>query len=885
MTGPRKRDWRFWKDVPAEVDDELTFHLQSSIDDLVAGGMSVERAREVTLARFGDVERVRAQCETIDHQLEQTRRRASMWASVMQDLRYAARALRRNPGFTVVAVLTLALGIGANTAIFSVVNGVLLRPLPWRDADRLVRLYTAFSGSGETRYSMSRPEFMDYKGLHVFENAAAFTGTGLTLTGGGEPERVRALSATRDLLPVLGAVPMRGRNFEGDEGRQGTEPVVILSHEYWMSRFAGDAALLNTQIVLNDISRRVIGIMPPGLALEGAQAIIPLYINPDSITGRSSNSLSGIARLRPGVALEQAQRELDALTRRSRELYPNAYPASMGYGASVFSMHDEVVGDVRPALLLLLGAVGLVLLIACANVANLLLARGEARQREIAVRLAIGAGRRRVIRQLLTESTTLALLGAAVGTLLAWWALRALIAVSPTSIPRVDEIGIDLTVGLVTLGVAMLTGVIFGLAPALRLTRSDLSESLKEGARGGSASTRHSLGHVLVVGELALAVIVVVGAALLGRSFSALRNVEAGFDAERVLVLDLSIPAARYDTERTVTFYRQLVDGVGQLPGVRSAALISEVPPVAGGNNWDILIDGRTRGPDETLPSPQVRYVSHAYFRTLSIPTVKGRLFAAEDRGGSPRVAVINATAARVVWGDADPVGQRVRFGSEDEWITIVGVSGDTRSSGLNAPPPAELFVLHEQLPAITGGAARTMYLVAGTTVDPLALAPAARGVVRELDPQLAITAVTSLDAFVAESLERERFSATLLGAFGAAALLLAAIGIYGIMSYGVKRRTRELGIRMALGAQPRAVMRLVLRQGMVLAASGLALGVVIALMVTRLMERLLFGIAPSDPLTYLLVSAALATVALGAIWVPARRALRTDPAEALRVD
>lgn len=885
MMGPRKKDWRFWKDVPAEVDDELNFHLQSSIDDLVAGGMSIEQARETALARFGDREQVRQACEEIGQKLEQERRRAGIWASVVQDLQYALRTLRRNPGFTVVAVLTLALGIGANTAIFSVVNGVLLRPLPWRDSERLVRLYTAFGGSGELRYAMSQPEFMDYKGLHVFENAAAYGGTGLTLTGRGEPERVRALTATRDLLPVLGALPRHGRNFEGDEGRSGSEPVVILSHEYWVNRFGGDATLLNSQLLLNDVSRRVIGILPPGLAFEGAEAIIPLYINPDSMTGRSSNSLNGVARLKPGVTLADAQRELNALTRQSIALYPNAYPASMGYGATVFSMHDEVVGDVRPALLMLLAAVGLVLLIACANVANLLLARGEVRQREIAVRLAIGASRRRVVRQLLTESTVLALLGAVVGTLFAWWALRVLVALGPASIPRIDQIGIDVTVGLVTLGVAVLTGLLFGLAPALRLTKSDLSESLKEGARGGSASTKGSIGQLLVIGELALAVVVVVGAALLLRSFSALRGVDAGFDAERVLVLDLSLPTARYDASRTTGFYRQLTEALERLPGVTSSAVISEVPPVAAGNNWDVLVDGRSRGPGESLPSPQVRFVSPRYFETLSIAARRGRLFSPDDRAGSMLVAVVNETAARTIWADADPVGQRVRFGNAYPWITVIGVSADTRSMGLQSPPPAELFILHEQMPAIVGGAARSMYVVARSSVDPLTVLPAARGAVRELDPQLAIIASRTLESYMVESLERERFASTLLTSFGAAALVLAAIGIYGIMSYGVKRRTREFGIRLALGAQPQAVMTLVLRQGMTLAALGLAGGVILALLSTRLMTRLLFSISAADPITYLVVTVILAVVAFGANWIPARRALRTDPAEALRGD
>ncbi|MES2523447.1 MAG: ABC transporter permease [Gemmatimonadota bacterium] len=886
MTPTRRRYLRFWKNVPAEVDDELRFHLESSIQDNIAAGMSPDAARATALARFGNVERVRELCESIDQQLERERRRASMWGSMMGDLRYALRALRRNPGFTAVAVLTLALGIGANTAIFSVVNGVLLRPLPYREPEQLVRLFTAFRVSGESRYSMSQPEFMDYKGLtHVFENAAAYNETGLTLTGNGEPERVRGIMATRDLLPVLGINPARGRNFQGDEGRQGTEPVVILSHEYWRNRFGGDSAMLGKSLSLNGINRRLIGILPAGETFARADAFIPRYINPDSLSGRSSNSLSGVARLRPGVSVDQAQRELDALTKRSEQQYPGAYPATMGYGATVVAMHEEIVGDIKPALLILLGAVGLVLLIACANVANLLLARGEARQREVAVRLALGAGRGRIIRQLLTESTVLAMLGATVGTLLAWWATKSLIAISPDTIPRVGEVRIDLTVGLVTLAVAVITGMLFGLAPALQLTRTDLQSSLKEGTRGGTESGRHSIGRLLVIGELALAVVVVIGAALLVRSFNTLRGVDPGFNPDGLLVIDMAIPVARYDVAATTAFYQTLVSRLRALPGARSVAAASDVPPVAGGSNWDIAIDGRTRGPDETAPSPNVRFVTHDYFSTMAIPLARGRLFTEQDRGTSPPVAIINEATAKAVWPGADPVGQRVRFSDEQPWVTIIGVSRDTRSNGLGDPVPSELFILHEQLPAVAGGSARTMFVVVRTSSAPTALASAARATIRELDPGLAISAIRSMDEIMATSVARQRFSATLLGGFGVVALTLAAIGIYGIMAYGVKRRTREIGIRMALGATPSNVLRLVVSQGMRLAGVGLVTGVASALFLTQLMDGLLFGIRATDPLTYVVVAVTLATVAFAATWIPARRAVRTDPSTALRMD
>jgi putative ABC transport system permease protein len=601
MTGPAWRRYlRFWgADVAADVDDELRFHLESRVQEYIDSGMSPDAARAEAVRRFGNVEHVRERCEAIDHTIETDRRRADMFDALMQDLRYALRALRRAPAFTCIAVLTLALGIGANTAIFSVVNGVLLRPLPYAHPERLVFLFTAFRGSGELRYAMSQPEFLDYKGLsNVFENAAAFTGSGFTLTGACpagtsscEPERLRGLAATRDFFPVLGITPARGRNFEGDEGRTGREPVVILSHEIWQNRFGADPGLVGRTLTMNGISRRVIGILPPGNTFERADAIIPLFINPDSLTGRSSNYLRGVARLRPAITVERAQSELNALTKRLAQEYANNYPASMGFGATVMAMHDEIVGDVKPALLILLGAVGLVLLIACANVANLLLARGEARQREMAVRIALGASRGRVLRQLLTESAVLALAGAGAGLVLAAWGLKTLLAVNPQAIPRSELVTIDATVALVTLGLALLTAVLFGFAPAMQMARPELQSTLKEGMRGSSGHQR--LGRALVTGEIALAVVVVIGAALLMRSFWALRNVDPGFDPSHVLAVDMSVPSSRYDAAGANAFYRQLVERVAALPGVRIAAAASDLPPAASGYNWDIAIDGR----------------------------------------------------------------------------------------------------------------------------------------------------------------------------------------------------------------------------------------------------------------------------------------------------
>ena len=888
MSGPAWRRYlTFWgRDVDADVDDELQFHVESAIADNIAAGMTPEQARADALRRFGDVESVRRRVRDIDRLTERERSRAHMLDDLRQDLHYAGRSLLRNPIFTVVAALTLALGIGANTAIFSVVNGVLLRPLPYAEPDRLVRLFTAFHGSGELRYSMSQPEFMDYKGLtSVFENAGAYTGLAMTLTGVGEPERVRAVTVTRDLLPTLGVRPVRGRNFEGAEGRRGDEPVVILSHDFWQQRFGGDPTLVGRTLSLNGLERRVIGILPAEATFERAQAIIPLYINPDSMTGRSANFLSGIARLKPGVTIEQAQRELNALTRRIQAEYPQNYPKSMGFGATVLALHEVLVGDVRPALMTLLGAVGMVLLIACANVANLLLARGEARQREIAVRLALGAGRGRVVRQLLTESLVLAIVGAVGGVLLAWWGTKTLLAINPEAIPRLEGVRIDVTVGLVTLGLALLTGIIFGLAPAMQMVRLELQSSLKEGGRGSESGSRQRIGRALVASEIALAVVVVIGAGLLMRSFWTLQRVDPGFPAENILVVDMSIPGARYDDIRTVTFYRQLVDRMAALPGVKGAAAANDMPPVAGGSNWDIIIDGQPRAPGEAAPSPNVRAVTREYFDVMGIRTAAGRLFGPSDARGTQPVAVVNETAVRTIWKGENPVGKQVRFDQSYPWITIVGVAKDTRSAGLESDVPTEMFILQDQLPETADGAERSMYVILRAAGDPAALAAAARRTVQEADPLLAITGIRTMDEIMARSLARQRFTMLLLGVFGGVALLLAAIGIYGIMAYAVRRRTREIGIRMALGARPRQVLGLVVGQGMRLATIGLVAGIVGAFVATRLIERLLFGVSATDPMTFLGITALFAAVALVASWLPARRAVATNPTMALRAD
>jgi predicted permease len=866
------------EDRGSQIADELQTHIDLLARDYQREGMNADDAMRAARIKLGNVTKLR----------EESR---DAWGfpsveTLLQDVRYALRSIRGNPGFSAVVIATLALGIGANTAMFSVVNAVLLRPLPYRNPDGVARVYSAFHGTGgNPRYAVSQPEFLDYKGLTgVFENAGAYTTATLTLTEKGDPQRVNAASITRDVFPVLGFVPAQGANFKDQDGRVGTEPIAIVSDAFWKNRFGGDPGLLGSQLQLNGVSRRVVGILPPGAIFAGAEVYTPMFINPDSLLGRGSNFLNVVARLKPGVTPEMAHLQANALTDRLIAQYPTAYPASMKFGATVISIRESIVGNVQRSLWILLGAVAFVLVIACANVANLLLARGEARQREIAVRLALGAGRRRILAQLLTESMVLSLIGGAAGVLVALWGTKSLLAVSPGALPRADGIGIDFTVGLVTLGIALATGIAFGLAPALQLVKGDVQGSLKEGTRGGSeGASQRRLGRTLVSAEVALAVVVVVASALLVRSFASLQRVNPGFEPSNVMAVNLTVPLARYDTTNTNQFYRQLINRVAALPGVKIAAATSDVPPVAQINNTDMQVDGRVVPADQQEPSPHVRMVTHEYFKTLDIPVASGRFFGPEDGYGTDPVAVINETTAKLVFPEGNAIGQRIRFSSRRPWATIVGIARDVKSMGLDQSPPMEIFLLHDQLPATRGGTLRTMFVVARTTGDPALLAGPMRSAIKELDPLLAITQSNTVMEMVDRSVATQRFAMRLLTMFGALALVLAAIGVYGIMAYAVKRRTRELGIRMALGAKSGDVLRLIVGDGMKLSLVGLGVGFVVALAATRLMTEMLFTVSPADPVSFGGVAVILLVVTLVASLIPAGRAIRGNAVVALR--
>jgi putative ABC transport system permease protein len=809
-----------------------------------------------------------------------------MLGSIRQDVRYALRGMRRSKGFTAVVVATLALGIGANTAIFTVVNGILLRPLPFQEPERIVEV------SHEEPYlSVSEPEFMDYRReSRSFERLAAYAPSNASLTGTEEPERVPAARVSDGFFAVLGVAPAVGRTFTADEDAFGGPPVVMISDGLWRRRFGGDRGIVGRTVRVNGTERTVVGVMPPrfGYPTAATAVWVPLGLKPDSLWTRNNHYLSAVGRLAPGATPTGARAELNTMGRRWLIEYPETYFPGKPLVSRVVPMREALVGATRPYLLALAGAVGFVLLIACVNVANLLLARGESRRKELAIRTALGASGRRLARQALTESAILGVAGGALGLLLAGLGVRALLAIAPTSIPRLDEVRIDVGVLAFALAVSIVTGLLFGLAPALRAARGVSAETLKQGGKtsghvGGTRRTRHAL----VVAEVALAVVMLSGAGLMLRSLARLQAMDLGFDPSGVLTMQLSLPRQEYGEERVVEYYRALTERVAALPGVRSAAASWWLPMDAtggGASSWSIQVDGRVVASISEAPTATPAQVTPDYFAAMRIPIVRGRGFTEADRGDAPLVLVVNETMARQLWPGQDPIGRTVRmFGDDDPWATVVGVVGDVRSSGFLAPVPPTMYHPHAQAGRGASFTSRSMTLVVRTAGDPLALAAAVRGAARALDRNVPVSAVQSMEGLVAASIAGRRFTTALLGAFAALALALAGIGIYGVIAYGVSQRTYELGVRMALGAQRGNVLRLVVSEGLRMTLLGLAVGLAGALVVGRLVRSLLVGVPAADLPTLIGVSAALAGVALVASLVPARRASLVSPTEALR--
>jgi predicted permease len=806
--------------------------------------------------------------------------------TLAQDLRYALRNLRKAPAFAALVVITLALGIGANSAIFSVVNGVVLRPLDYREPDNLVYISSNFPGeSYGAQFWMSAPEYLQYRErAESFADMGAYATGEVTLNGADSPIRVPAAIATASLFTTLGVEPARGRLFTAEEDQPGGEAAFLISYELWQSAFGGRDDVVGESLLLNGSPSTLVGIMPPHFDVDdgGIQVWSPLQLDPENPGSPFSHYLFAIGRLRDGVTPQQAHAETDVLVASWQETYPDSHIRPDGHEVQFQPLATQVVGDVRPALLTLLGAVGFVLLIACANVANLLLARAESRQREIGVRTALGAGRGRLLRQFITESTLMALLGGVVGLLAGRWAVGALLATNAGSIPRLAEIGLDGSVLVFTLAISLFTGALFGLAPLLHLTSGNVTSALRE-SRTTAGSARHRLRKLLVVAEIALAVVLVVGAGLMLRSFAALQNVDPGFDASGLLTFRLYLPSSTYASPTDqMTFYRELEARLLEIPGAEEVTMMSGLPPVRRLNANTMQFEGIELG-DEGPPSEvdYFQFVMNDYLSTMKIPLLEGRMLTASDSQAEAPVVVVNQAMADMYWPEG-AIGRRLRQGSNAPWMTVVGVVGDVKNGGMAQEAGTELYFFAPQAAAMGFGQS-TMNVVLRTSIDPTSLSEPARRAVWSLDPSLPLTNLQSMGDAVFGSMARSRFLTILLGVFGGLALALAAVGTYGVMSYFVAERRREMGIRIALGAESGGVLRLVLMQSLRIAALGLALGIGASFLLSRFVASWLYGISALDVTTFVAVPAVLALVAIAACLVPALRATRVDPIEVLK--
>jgi putative ABC transport system permease protein len=808
----------------------------------------------------------------------------------MKDILYAFRQLTKHPTFSLIAILALALGIGANTAIFSVVNAVLLQPLPYRAPNELVWLWGTNPLNEIPKEAASYPDFNDWRQqAQSFQTMAGFANTSSILTEeGGEPERLPGAVVLGDFFTVLGVEPALGRKFLPEESEQGKNRVVILSQELWQKRFGGDPKIIGRQITVNGNPNTIVGVLPSGFqdpmpaARKKVQLWIPLTVSDGMRNSRRGDFLNVVARLKPGVSLDQARAEMKGIATRLEKQYPDTNTA---WGIIVEQLHETLTGDIRPALLLLLGAVAFLLLIACANVANLLLARASSRQREIAIRAALGASRGRVVRQLLTENVILSLGGGMLGLLFAVWGMHALLALSPGNIPRLDSIAINQQVLWFTLGLSLLTGLVFGLVPALTASKPNLNDTLKEGGRSAAeGASGRRLRNAMAVAEIALSLVLLVGAGLLIRSFIHLQEVKPGFNPSHLLSIDLSLPSAKYaENQQATQFFDQLLASVSRQPGVHAAAIATDLPL---GGNPDFLafsVEGRLLAPTDRTPDAESRIVSPDYFRTLEIPLRSGRLLTDRDTTGVPDAAVINETLARKYFAGENPIGKRVTFGDpqakDAEWFTIVGVVGDVHGTRLNAEPYAQIYSSFRQTPR------RAFSLIVRTAGEPTAMLRTIREQIWALDRQQPLYNVRTVDEVLAQSIARPRFNMLLITILAGVALVLAAVGIYGVISYSVSQRSHEIGVRMALGATAGDVLRLVVGQGMLLAGIGLALGLLAAFGLTRIMSSLLFGVSVTDPITYFGLALLLGAIALLACYIPARRATKVNPVVALRAE
>ena len=883
--GRQLRSMLFKASVSDEVDAELAFHVEMRTREYIARGLDPELARAKAVGRFGDIKRVNDTCRRIGEGRERDMRRAEWIHELVQDARYALRQLARMPGFTTVAALTLAIGIGATTAIFSVVHAVVLRPLPFTEPDQLVRLYSSRRG---TDGSSSAANFLAWRErTKSFSRLVPVEYRNFTLiTSDRSPEQVTGERVSADFFPALGTTFRLGRGFSKEEDQPGRANVVVLNERFWQSRFNGDSSVIGRTVRLNALEHVIIGIAPASsdVLSQDAKIWVPIAFTAEERADSRKGYLDVFARLAPGVSMAQAQSEMSAIAKRlETELEDNREN-----GVRLASLTQTFVGQYRSRLLILLGAVGFVLLIACVNVANLLLARGATRGKEIAIRAALGAGRGRVLRQLLTESVVLAGVGGIIGLGLAFWSVRLLKAAAPSEVPRLDQAGLDLPTLAFALGATLVSSIVFGIVPALRTARPDLQGALRAGGRGSGTVTRDRVRQLLVAAEVSLSLILLVGAGLLIRSAILLQRVQPGFETSRIFTAWVALPPAQYDSVASVRLaYERIMAEVRAVPGVESAAGVTVIPMTGLSAQAAFIPEGRADDPSNSI-SFNFRIATPGVFRTLGIPVKQGRDFDDRDVAAAPCVLIVNETAARKAWPNENAIGKRIPGvrGPDGNRImcSVVGIVGDAHDDGLREAVRPQLYFASAQAPApLWNAMQRSMFLIARTTSEPGTMTKQLQAAVARVDPTLPLFDIRSMDERISASLATGKFNTVLLAMLGAIGLLLAAVGIYGVVAYFVTQRTGEIGLRMALGATPKQVLRLVVGQGMRPVILGIAVGAAFAAAGSRLLSSLVFGIGTTDPVTFALVPIVLASVALAASVIPARRAIRVEPTQALQ--
>ena len=877
----------------AEIVEELSQHLDDRYERLLSEGLLPDEAHRAAVLELSEGELLANELSRVEKMAPKHSvvtgeplkgGRGNIMADLWQDLRYSVRMLVKNPGFTAVAVIALALGIGANTAIFSVVNTVLLRPLPYRDPEQLMMVFEDSRAHGYPRDNPTIANFLDWRNQNtVFESMAAIAGTSLNLTGAGDPERLVGYRVSASFFPMLGVNPELGRWFTPEEDQDGAARVAIIGHRLWQRRFGADPNIVGKALTLSGGSVTVVGVMPAGFGFYSPEdeLWVPMAFSREEQANRSMHFMDVVARLRPGVTQAQAQAEMSTIAARLQQQYPEA---NTNVGSEVVPVHEHMVGNVRRPLLIFLGAVGLVLLIACVNVANLLLARAAVRQKEIALRVALGASRWRLVRQFLTESILLGIIGGLFGLALAVYGLKLLTTIIPPNIPQIKNVSIDPWVLSFTILISLLTGLIFGLAPATQWSGLRPNDTLKEGGHNPVAGRGNRIRGGLIVAEVAISLVLLIGAGLLINSFLRLRNVDPGFRSENLLTMRVSLPATKYaDAQQRAAFYTELNRRLENVPGVKSSAVTTNLPLYPQSSSDGIVIEGRPKPPPNQEPVINIRVISPGYFETMGIPLLTGRQLSDQDTDASPNVTVISETMARRHWPNEDPLGKRISFGdpqTDADWIQIVGIVKDVRQSDLVTEIKPQLYVSYQQFRFFA-----PRDLVVKTEVEPLSLAPAIRKTIWEIDKDQPVSNVRTMDQIAWASVASQRFSMLLFAIFAGVALLLAAVGIYGVMSYSVAQRQGEFGIRMALGAQRSDVFKLTIGKGLKLVLLGVVFGLAGAFALTRLMATLLFGVGATDPVTFAAITLVLVAVGLLASFIPARRATKVDPLVALRYE